>query len=175
MIENQFVRCEPDDPNRCQSTGQHGQCTYKAEEGKQYCPRHLACTRTAERKNKVRQYNLTKWQNRVEQFADHESVKSLRDEIGIVRMMLENVLNQCKDEHDLMLQSNIISNLASQIEKLVSSCHKLEESTGLLLDKNAALALGEKIVNVISIHVQDADSIEKIANDIILNIVESKK
>ena len=54
-------------------------------------------------------------------------------------MILEEVLNKCKDSKDLILKSSVISDLVVKVEKLVSSCHKMEGSMGQLLDKSAIL------------------------------------
>jgi hypothetical protein len=170
MIENQFERCEPDDPNRCQSNDRTGQCRYRRQEPHQYCPRHLASQRTNIEREKVRNYQLTKFKARVNEFADNNQIKSLREEIGILRMTLEEVLNACQNTHQLMLQSNVIQSLVLNIERLVNSCHKLEESTNFLLDRTSIITLSSRMINLISLHVSDPEILEKISDDLLLEI-----
>lgn len=57
-----------------------------------------------------------------------------------------------------------------KIDKLVNSCHRLEQSTGLLLEKQAAMTLGDALVEIISTHIEDEDTIFQIAEDIINKI-----
>src|SRR3989304_338034 len=97
-MENQFVRFDQNlhDPAlQCKQVAMGRQCPYLAEEGKDNCPRHIGCSRAAEDKAKVRNYNLTKWKARVEEFAENEHAKSLREEIGIMRLMMETIINRC--------------------------------------------------------------------------------
>ena len=166
-IENKFVRVEADDPTRCQANHAKGQCQYQAVENSKYCPMHGG-NKAVEARNKqvVRQYNLAQWQSRVNDFSDHDQVKSLRDEIGITRMLLENMITKCQDSNDLLLFSSKIGELVGKIERLVVSCNRLEGSMGMLLDKAAALNLAGQIVEIISKHVNDDAAIDAIAGEI---------
>ena len=167
MAENKFKRCAPDDPNRCQSNGAKTQCPYLAVPGSQYCPMHggHSALKAAETARK-RVYNLAKYQDRIGEHANHDQAKSLREEIGILRILLEGVMDQCKDQSDLLMYSNKISDLAIKIEKLVSSCHRLEAATGMLLDKGAALRIATEIVNIVGSHIEDPLILETIAQQI---------
>lgn len=166
-IENKFERVEADDITRCQANHKHGQCSYKQVDGSKYCPMHGG-NKAVEARQKlvIRQYNLAQWQSRVNDFSDHESVKSLRDEIGITRMILENMITKCSDTSELLLYSSKIGELVSKVEKLVVSCNRLEGSMGMLLDKAAALNLAGQIVEIISRHVSDEQAIDSIAGEI---------
>lgn len=167
MADNKFTRCEPDNPHRCQGMGAKAQCPYLAVEGSKYCPMHggQAAVKAAEQQRK-RLYNLAKWSEQIGEHADHPQAKSLREEIGILRILLEGVMGMCKDQNDLLMYSNKISDLAMKLEKLVSSCHRLEEKTGMLLDKHAALRIATQIVNIIGVHLDDPDILESISQQI---------
>jgi len=173
-IENKFERCEPDDPNRCQASLKvGGQCPYKAMPGGNYCYMHGGNKRVqAEETLRRKQYRLQLWQERLDEFSESEDVKSLREEIGILRIVMEETLNKCKTSHELVLNSSKISDLASRIERLVVSCNKLESHMGMLLDKSAALALASRIVEIISIHVTDGEIIDSISSGIIDALAE---
>lgn len=97
----------------------------------------------------MRNYRLTKWQARLSEKADAEGLKSLRDEVGILRICLEERLEQCKEPMDLILHSGPISDMVMKIERVVSSCHKLEGSMGQLLDKQAILQFAQVIIGII--------------------------
>ena len=167
-IEKKLTHCEPDDPNRCQGpSATLGQCPFFAEPGQKYCLRHAGSSIKAQETKRTNQYRLQVWQQRLEEFAENENVKSLRDEIGILRLLMEEILNKCSDSTQLLIYSSKISDLAIRIEKLVSSCHRLEAKMGMLLDKSAALSLAGQIVTIIGQHVTDPEIIDSISNGII--------
>lgn len=175
MIESTLKRMDgEDDPERCQAVGKHGQCPYKAVTGFKNCARHGGAGQANSASKKVMsQYNLHIWQGRVNEFSEHENVKTLRDEVGVLRMLLENTLRLCKTQTDLLIFSAKIGDLVSKIEKLVTSCHRLETSSGMMLDKSAALHLAGQMVDIIGQHVADPEAIDLISRDIaevILNL-----
>jgi len=164
---------EPDDPNRCQAVHARGQCenrAVKSESGEygQFCMAHGG-NRFLEKKQaeSLRNYRLDKFKNHLERHASSPALKSLRDEIAILRIIMEERLNRCSDANDLILQSGPISDLVSKIEKVVSSCHKLEGSMGQLLDKSAILQFASEIIDIVGQEVTNDDEIEKVGNRII--------
>ncbi len=175
MAESKFERVEADSPERCQGKAAVGQCPFKRCPLSQYCPMHggmAGVRKDAEEKKRI--YRLGKYQARVGEFAEHDQVKSLREEVGITRMVLEEIVSACSDGNDIIFAASKISDLVSKIEKLVTSCHRLEESTGILLDKAAALHLASVIVSIIGKYVEDPEVIESISNEIVGAIVNSK-
>jgi len=116
-----------------------------------------------EQKEALRNYRLGKWKARVGEFADSEGIKSLREEIGILRVILEEMLNQCKDATELLLFSARMSGLVMQIEKLVVSCDKMEGKMGLLLNKDSVLQLASEFVEIINGEITDMAVIERIS------------
>ncbi len=169
-IETKPTRiAEPGDPRRCQNVHRGGQCLYISIEGSNMCELHV--NPAATRNKMTRLYNVAKWNAKIEGFAEHEGVKGLREETGILRMLLESVLNRCQDDYDLLLYSSKISDLVSRIESIVRSCHKLESSMGQLLDKAAALQLSGEIVEIIGTHVHDENIVDIIAKEIAAALV----
>ena len=142
MIEAKLIRVAPDAINRCQASGLNGQCPFASEEGQEYCPRHSSKkTKFDQDKRAVRNYRLGQYQARVDEFADNDKIKSLREEIGILRMTLEQIVGSCKSNTELIIYSGRISDIVVRIEKLVSSCHRLEVASGELLDKQKQFLL----------------------------------
>jgi len=171
MIENKFVRWNIDihsPAERCEGMALDGQCPYRKDTHSDYCPRHGSnMSQNNERTERLRNYRLAKWKNRVGEFADSPAIKSLRDEIGILRMVLEEMLESCKDSMELILYSQRISDLVMKIEKLVVSCDKLEGRMGMLLDKKTILFLAQRYVEIINEHVTEPDIIDAISNDMV--------
>lgn len=166
VIESKFQRCEEDDPHRCQANVANGQCPYKAMVNMSYCPMHNAAGNAIAAKKNVRNYNLGKWQARVNDFADNDKVKSLREEIGIMRMMLETIMDKCTDATELLIQSTRIGDMVIKIEKLVASCQRLEEKTDVLIDKQKAMMIADLVISVVTMHITDPKIIDAISNDI---------
>jgi hypothetical protein len=161
------------DPDRCQTiVGGHGagQCKYKAVLGFKYCQIHETgnhAVRTSQNKQVIRNYNLAKWKSHLEsKLKDSDAVMSLRDEIGILRVLIEERLNNCQDTTDLLLNSSVIADLISRVERVVVACQKIEEKRSGLLDKGKAIQLAGEIVKVISGFVSDDEVLGAIATKI---------
>ena len=156
------VRVDPSDPERCVHTNAAGiQCCYKSIEGEDYCPKHSSPTRA--RAQSLKLYQLTRFKARVTDLATNPAIKSLREEIGILRMTLEAALNLYESEAELVMNVSSISSLVSQVNNLVGSCHKLEMQTDQLLDKNQAMLLADQIIAVLTDHVSDAATLNSMA------------
>lgn len=174
-METKFDKVPPDSPDRCQSIYKNGQCPFQKVEGTDYCKMHQGASKASCNPEKaLRNYNLTKWQEKVNRFADSTQIKSLREEIGISRMILENIVNKCEDESDLLLYSTKISDHITKIEKVVASCHRLELSNGMLLDKNSILQIAGTITEIIGRYIQDSNILESISNEIVNTIVHTQ-
>lgn len=172
MADNKFERVAPDSPDRCQGKFQNGQCPFKKMSGSDFCPMHGGPTvQNSAAAASTRMYRLAKWRDRHDQLVEDDQIKSLREEIGILRIVMEETINMCKSSEEILMYSSKISDLAIKLEKLVSSCHRLEASTGVLLDKTAAIHLASVIVGIIGQYVTDDDVIEKISGDIVNAIV----
>jgi hypothetical protein len=167
--EYKLVRVANDDPNRCQTVTGRGQCVNRVVEGGKNCLAHGGNVHTAKIiKKAYNMYQVERFQARISRFAESENVKSLTSELAILRMLLEERLIVCKDDHDLLLASAQISDLIIKIEKIVKSCHHLESSMGQLLDRTDIINFSTRVVDLISNVLQnDEEKINKIANGII--------
>lgn len=161
-------RVPPDSPERCQNTtGVNGQCPYKAEPNSKFCMRHGGNRGVDfEAVRQTRLYKLAKWQSQLEEQADHPNIKSLREEIAILRITLQERLASCQNNWDLMANAGPISELVMKIAALVKSCHKIEKELGQLLDKAQAVRLASEMVTIISNYIDDADMLNAIGEDL---------
>jgi hypothetical protein len=162
----------PEHPNRCQGMGKGNQCCFFAVEGGTNCLMHGGGKQLASiRAKNLKNYQLTMFRARLERHSGSTEIKSLRDEIGILRMIMEERLNRCKDETDLILQSGPIADLVVKIDKLVSSCHRLEGSMGELLDKTSILQFANVIISIIGDEVGDYPEVmNKVADRILVEV-----
>ena len=169
------VKTYAEDPHRCQAISRDGQCPNQAviissdDNGKpltfsSFCIRHATTTHDMPAQESLRNYRLTKFKAQLDRHATSPQIKNVRDEIGILRMVLEEKLNYCKDTTDLILQSGAISDIVLKIEKLVTSCHKLEGSMNQLLDKQAILQFASEMISVIAEEVTDTAVMDRVTN-----------
>lgn len=164
-----WERVPEDSPLRCQAViPTKGQCLNMQVEGSDYCPAHGGNRAGAvAAKRQKRMYNIERYQQKLEAMADHPSLKSLHEEVAVLRMILESRLKQCNDDHDLMLHSQTISNLVAQIEKAVSSCTKLDTLLSRMLDQNQAMQWASEIVEIIQRYIKDSDVLNEISGQIV--------
>jgi len=172
MVESKFTRWDEKEHHprmRCEGSSQtEGQCPFLKIEGSNYCIRHGGHNvAVAAKKAATRNYQLTRWKTRVHDLADNDSIKSLREEVGILRMVMETMLNHCEDATDILLYSARLADLTMKIDKLVNSCDKMESKMGLLLSKDSVLQLAGTFVEIINRYVEDPEVIDVISTEMV--------
>lgn len=137
---------------RCPVMKSNGQqCTHQIVPGTTRCPLHGANTQLASAEKKsLDMYRFAKYQQRVDELKEHNEVKSLRSEIGVLRMLLEEKMNRANTEAELVMMAGPLSDLVMKIEKLVSSCQRLENNLGNLLDKQQMKNIATQLMTVLS-------------------------
>jgi len=174
MAEYKIERVKEDDPWRCQvNIASQGQCRNKATVLGGTCPVHGGnkAIDKIEATN-IRNYRLAKWQTALNRHAEAPRLKSLHDEVAILRMMLEEQLNKCQDTTDLIMQSHLLSDLVMKIEKVVKSCHNLESAVGQLMDKQDVMRFANNVIEIIGNEIQDEAALENISTAL-LELIES--
>lgn len=176
--QDKWEKIKDGDPNQCQATTAQGQCPFRAVgtlnqqtgiwDGAKYCPRHGGNSGDAKQaKSEHRQYLSAMWQERIGFQADHPKIKSLREEIGILRMTLESKLNLCRDETELQMRAQSITELVREISKVVKTCHVLDRDMNTLLDKTQALEWVQELVTLIAQYVPEESTLADISKAMI--------
>lgn len=164
---------EPDDPNRCQGTCSAGQCPYKAVPGGTHCMRCGGNKQLDKiEKDSTDMYRVDIYKARIARMKSNDEVKSLSNEVAILRMLMEEKLRTCQDNTTLMLNAASIGDLVMKIDKVVVSCHKLEKNLGQHLDKSALIQFAGEIVALIGSTVTNKEEI-KTVSDGILDIIKN--
>jgi hypothetical protein len=88
-------------------------------------------------------------QAKLAHFADHEDLKSLRDEIGLVRMMIQATWNSAKTDVEKLQAYSKVNTFCLTLERLVKTCQTLDQSMGHLIAKPALLRLAQSICNIV--------------------------
>lgn len=173
MDSNAIIKVEPDDPRRCQAVTGIGQCRNLADNEFKLCPIHISAHNRTLKNRQINMYDLTKWRAKVQGFADHDDISSLRQEIGVTRLVLERLIEQCQTEADLIIYSNKITELVKTIKTLVQDCHRLDKSRGSLLDKTTILKIAGDIIDIVTEEIDDPGVLEKISGKILEKIAKA--
>lgn len=171
MDRDEITRVADDDPYRCQAVTNKGQCNKRALEGSNFCIMHNRVSNGEKRR--VYELRRTQWQAQLEQHIGDPGIKSLRSEIGVLRLTLQNVLDNCSSSTELLTYSHHISDLVLKIERLVTSCHKLEGSMGELLDKQALLQFASAVLDILSTEIHDSALLATIGERIMTAVSET--
>jgi hypothetical protein len=170
-MDFEYKRVDEDDPRRCQGITARGQCEFAAAENATYCGLHGANKQQeAKEKEEVRNLMLSRYKQQIKRLGSSEHIMSLRDEIGVLRMMLEQILNSCRGDADLLLFSPQLSDLVMKVSKIVTDCHKIEERTGQLLSREALGAFALTVIQLVNDNVQDKEAIKTIGEGIMAAI-----
>ena len=166
-MPQQYEKVPEDSPDRCMSMRAGDQCPFKKLEGSDYCGMHARGFLKRKEKQGIKNLILTKWKAEIQTQASSSNIFSLRDEIGVSRLMMQSILNKCETAEELMQHSQPISQLLGQTERLVSSCFKLESTLGEFLTQEQLANIAEQIIKVIGSFVTDADTLAAISEQII--------
>lgn len=163
-----------DRPNRCQGITSNGQCQRDTQPGSNYCRLHgnhkdLA----AEQDKSLYQLLKAKDRARLVSLSEHESIKTLRDEISIARMLIEERFNLIQNESDILTACGPLNSLLLTVERLVNSAHKLEQNLGSLLAKPTLLSLGNELVAIIIDELKNIPDYEAIVDRISNRLVQA--
>lgn len=163
---NPHERVPEDDPRRCQYVTAQGQCRIIRIDGSQYCIAHAGCSKAVQERARVRNYRLTKWRAQVEDKADSSAIKDISEEIGILRMLIQERIESCQSNTDLIINSQPLSDLVMKCAALVNQLQAMETKLGTMLHANQAIQFASEILEVVARHVDNAEAQEAIANEI---------
>ena len=162
---------DPADPQRCQAPSGNGQCWGVKVEGSDYCRAHACAHRPLEKG--MRQYFLAKAQDRARlaSFAEHDDIKSLRDEIALTRMMIEGLWNSAQSDVERLAIYGRVNSHILTLEKLVKTCNQIEERLGNLLAKSTLLRVGTQICQLLVTRLEGLPNYEQLVDALIHDII----
>jgi hypothetical protein len=165
MADNQEMRKAQPGEVTCAKDG----CPIVPYQDSKFCKAHGGALEMMQKNNQqTRNYILTKckFRKNIVDKANSTGAHSLRDEIAILRFMLENTLENLEDNNDLELKSLAISNMVLKIDKLVSSSIKAEIQLGELLSADVLMLVMQQIIAIVSKYISDTDILDSIAIDV---------
>ena len=169
MEKDGLKRVENGHPRQCQAIrpGVGTQCNFEAVDGGRNCIMHGGNkTIESSKVQSLNMYRLKKYKDKVAHFAHSDRLKTVDEEIGILRVVLEELLNSIDSDMDLLLYSQKIGELVRDITKCVQVADKLATKSGMLIGRAEALIIGQKVVDIVSKFVTDEDQLLSLAEQI---------
>jgi len=152
--------------SNCLHSGPSGSCPRQVVTGSLFCDRH---TDEAER---VRNYLIEDAKLREgfdrQQRAD---LYSLREEVTLLRTMINDRLNMAKSDAERIVAYREISTWIGTVDKLVNSVNKLDKETSQVLSKETLMSVAAAIVKVISEEIKKLPGHEQVIDAVATRIV----
>jgi hypothetical protein len=124
---------DPADPRRCEGQTASGQCMNVAENGDKRCIAHAG--RDDGREKRVYLLHKAEHRKRLAELSDHAQLTSLREEIGLIRMLIEERMRLIQNDNDLLSAFGPLQQSFLVVERLVKTLHTMEQQLGNLLNK----------------------------------------
>ena len=163
-----MMKCvtDPADPRRCKFSYPHEQCWREAEPGCDNCAAHGGKSKA--NAEELRLYNLVEVDNRrrLAELSGHENLKSLREEIGLVRLLIEKTINNAQGNIEVLASCGSLNQLIVTLTKVVKECHALEQSCGELLTKQTVYRLAQSMCEIVIDELQGIEGHEEIIDRI---------
>lgn len=159
---------------RCQHSGPKGQCNHQTVDGSEFCLRH------SDESARLRGYYLsdTGLRERFDHMAGSECLGTVRDEVILLRALINERLDLARTEADKIVAFQTIHPALSTLNKLVESLSKLELQTDVVLAKTALTELSDDIVTILieelSALPNYTDIVDRVAQRISDKIAESR-
>jgi uncharacterized protein YunC (DUF1805 family) len=160
------------DTRRCQSSSHKGQCTEISVLGTDHCVKHT----NLEKVNAVRtrKYFLsTADQSLYEHYADDNQLTSLRDEIAILRMMMQNTLSTAQSEVERVNAYSKVNYFILSLERVMKTCISLEMKLNELVGKAALMRLGQQLCQILVNRLTGVPNYEQLIDAIIKDMAHA--
>jgi len=165
---------DPADPRRCKAACPDGQCQNVAAHGSEFCEHHGGLDHLPVEMKRGFLLAKAEERNRLVALSDDlEPVKELRDAISLQHMLIEKRYNAIKDDADMIQSCGPLNQMLQTMERLVSSCHRIETNLGELLARNAVLALAKEMVEIVISELEGIEDYEAIIDRITERLVET--
>ncbi len=152
---------------RCQGITPHGQCPYIPVDNQNHCRIHGGQSRALhlQRRDSIYQLKKTEFlkkaQNRIQKFMNDPTRHSLESEIGISRLLIENILQQTPED-EVLLRVGEITSIQARIESMIKTSLSIEKELGMLI---SSAEVDEKIGKILSLLIDELESYENHLND----------
>jgi hypothetical protein len=158
------------DPRRCKGSAAEGQCVNVAADGSDYCVACGGVDRGPARR--MRKYLLASAEDQglLDRYASDDELKTLREEIALVRMMVQRTLATAQTDVEKINAYSKVNTLLLTLERLMKTCHSLEQSLGQLVGKPALLRLGQRLCRIVIDRLEGLPNYEQLVDAMIADI-----
>ncbi len=150
---------------RCQQITVKGQCVNYAMKGHPFCAKHGQALSKSASKKAIADLYKCKFTEEIKNFSG-SGYKSLAAEVGILRVVLQSILNSCTSPNELMMNAGAISDITSKLGNLVSQVDRIDMNSGNLLGEEDITQIANEIVYAISQRINDTEVLKALAQDI---------
>ena len=114
-------------------------------------------------------YDLTdaKMAARITMLNTPEDIYTLRDEIAMVRAMLERHLNRIQTDDELIRATPILNQLMLTLERLVKTSSDIEQRLGELMSREEAMTLARELVKLFTAAISHLPDHQQIVDNVI--------
>lgn len=152
--------------DKCTRSGPNGSCPLDATSGSLFCEKHS--NPSVLRRNYI--LEDTKLQAKLDRDQGNV-IYSLRDEVVLLRAMVEDRLNFAKNDVERLVAYQQVATWIATIDKLVNSLNKLEKETSQTLTKATLMEVARQLVQVIAEEIQHLPNHEMVIDAISQRVV----
>lgn len=103
---------------------------------------------------------------RFERHSKNNSLDSLKQEVILIRALIEERINLASNDHEKIQAINHAVTSLATIDKLVNSLSKLQRLESLVLDKEALQRLKDRIIDILTKNLSDVPGRDKIVDNV---------
>lgn len=159
------------DPHRCKGGTPRGQCLNLALDGSDFCQYHRGIDQAPARKMQKYLLGNAEEQGLLNRYADDDALKSLREEIALVRVMVQNTLKWAQTDIEKINAYSKVNTFLLTLERLLKTCHTLDQSMGNLIAKPALHRLGQDIGQAIINRLEGVSNYESLVEALLGDLV----
>lgn len=154
---------------RCRHTGTRGNCPQVAIEGSVYCAKH------SNEADRLKGYRLQdpELRERFEQLSRDASLDTIKQEVLLLRALIEDRLNFCKNPAERATALQSVTSALATIDKLFNSVVRLERAASITLDKPTLGRLSEKIIEILVRNLGDLPDRDEIVDRVAAEIAQA--
>ncbi|MEN6367713.1 MAG: hypothetical protein ABFC88_12955 [Thermoguttaceae bacterium] len=161
------------DPRRCKGSSADGQCLNVAADGSDYC---LGCGGVDHGPaRRLRRYYLAQAdvELKLALTAEGDDLKSLREEIRLVRRMVIETLNAAKTDIEKINAYSKVNTFLLTLERLMKTCHQLDQSMGSLIAKPALIRLAKRLCEIVVNGMDGVPDYERRCDEMLPQIIQA--
>lgn len=126
--------------------------------GSKYCPSHGGRLKEIANQEAVKfEYRAGVFSQRIKDAANDGSIKDMRQEAGVLKMIIEERLSSCQNTSDLLIHAGPIGDMTVKLEKLIKRITEYDIACGNTMDKQQLIQFAEQFVRIASRYVTSED------------------